>query len=98
MVDLFSDKKIKLCCDWDRCICDCSNLNEIRSLARKGEIGWDVFESHLSQPPTNEFVGLSLTIKPLTLRLLTEPCRPGPASYHQSPKWSRSGGLHVVQC
>lgn len=49
MVDLFSDKKIKLCCDWDRCTCDCSNLNEIRSLARKGEIGWDVFESHLNE-------------------------------------------------
>ena len=44
------------------------------------------------QPPTDEFVGLSWTIKSLTLRLLTEPCRPRLASCRQSAKWSRSGG------
>lgn len=65
---------------------------EIRSRMNKFKTSYDC------QSPTNKFVGLSLTIKSLTLRLLTEPCRPGSASYHQSAKWSRSGGLHVVQC
>ena len=53
----------------------------------------------LCQPPMNKrFMGLSWTIKFLTLRLLTEPCRPRLAFCHQSAKRSRSGGLHVVQC